>query len=96
MGCRPMAAQTTSRRSSTPSSKEVEGYPATHELWTVEVEDESNVWRSYDAGQKNGLIFYVAEDAAREVAKALIGDDPELERGVRMVKWYRLVTTERI
>ena len=89
-----MLPATTSKRSSTPSSrKEAQGTPATKEIWTVEVED--NGWRSYDAGLKNGPIFFVTADAAREVVKTLRGDDPELERGVRMVRWMRLVTTER-
>ena len=91
-----MAQATTSKRSSTLSTrKEIQGTPATKELFTVEVEDEDNDWLCYDAGLKSGPQFFVTADAAREVVKTLRGDDPELERGVRMVRWMRLVTTER-
>jgi hypothetical protein len=90
-----MAQATTSRPSSTPSSrKSIQGTPATQEIWTVEVEDEDNGWRSYDAGLKNGPIFYVTDDAAREVVRTLRGEEPD--RPARMVRWYRLLTTERI
>jgi hypothetical protein len=91
-----MAQATTSKRSSTLSTrKEIQGTPATKELFTVEIEDEDSGWLCYDAGLKNGPVFFVTADAAREVVKTLRGDDPELERGVRMVRWMRLVTTER-
>jgi hypothetical protein len=60
----------------------------------VEYEDEDNGWRSYDAGLKSGPIFYVTDDAAREVVKTLRGEVPD--RPARMVRWYRLVTNERI
>jgi hypothetical protein len=90
-----MAQATTSKRSSTLSTrKEIQGTPATKELWTVEVEDEDNGWLCYDDGLKNGPIFYVTDDAAREVVKTLRGEVPD--RPARMVRWYRLLTTERI
>jgi hypothetical protein len=91
-----MVQATTSRPSSTLSSpKEIEGYPSLLlEIWTVEVEDDEGIWRVYDAGQKAGPPFFVRAIPAQALARKLLGVDPE--RGVRMVRWYRLVTTERI
>jgi hypothetical protein len=90
-----MTAVTASRASSTRSSrKAIQGTPATQEIWTIEVEDEYDGWLSYDAGLKAGPIFYVTADAAKEVARDILGEDKD--RPVRVVRWFRLVTTERI
>ena len=52
-----MAQATTSKRSSTLSTrKEIQGTPATKELFTVEIEDEDSGWLCYDAGLKNGPV----------------------------------------
>lgn len=90
-----MAQATTSKRSSTLSTrKEIQGTPATKELWTVEVEDEDNGWLCYDDGKPTGPSFFVESEPAKELARVILGEDPE--RGVRVIRWYRLVTTERI
>ena len=90
-----MAQATTSKRSSTLSTrKEIQGTPATKELWTVEVRTDTDDWCSYDAGLKAGPQFWVRQEPDRELCRVLLGEDPE--RGVRVIRWYRLVTTERI
>jgi hypothetical protein len=89
------AGTRSSNGSKASTTKEVQGYPSpTLEIFTVEVEHEFEGWVCYDSGGKAGPQFFVSDGPARELARAILGEDPE--RGVRIVRWYRLVTTERI